>query len=256
MGIEVYSLVGKRAIVTGAGNGICRAIAIAFADAGASVACVDNDGAAACQTVAAIEKAGGRAFAYPCDVSRQAAVRSTVKAAAKALGNVDVLVNGAAPLDPTGTVLDLDLKTWNHVFAVNVNGAYLMSRAVLPLMIRSGGGSIIHIASQLGSVATAARPAYCATKGALIQLARAMAIDHGPQNVRVNTLSPGAIETRRLTFRFGTMQKARKASGPLHALGRLGLPDEIAHAAVFLASDASSFMTGADLLVDGGYNAM
>lgn len=256
MGTEVYSLVGKCAIVTGAGNGIGRAIAIAFADAGASVACVDNEGEAAQQTVAHIAQAGGRAFAYPCDVSSEAAVRSSVKAAAKALGKIDVLVNGAAPLDPSGTVLDLDLKTWNHIFAVNVNGAYLMSRAVLPLMIKSGGGSIIHIASQLGSVGTAARPAYCATKGALIQLARAMAIDHGPQNVRVNTLSPGATETRRITFRFGTMRKARKASGPKHALGRLGLPNEIANAAVFLASDASSFMTGADLLVDGGYNAM
>ena len=122
-------------------------------------------------------------------------------------------------------------------------------------MIAAGGGSIIHIASQLGSVGAPRRAAYCATKGALIQLAKAMAVDHAAQNIRVNTLSPGAVETERL-LRFGDDgEGARRHSGPKHLLDRLGQPEEIAAAAVFLASDASSFMTGADLLVDGGYNA-
>jgi NAD(P)-dependent dehydrogenase (short-subunit alcohol dehydrogenase family) len=131
-----------------------------------------------------------------------------------------------------------------------------MSRALLPSMIAAGGGSIIHIASQLGSVAAVKRAVYCTSKGALIQLAKAMATDHAAQNIRVNTLSPGAVETNRLVKRFGDMETARRVSGPKHLLGRLGQPDEIAAAAVFLASDASSFMTGADLLVDGGYNAI
>jgi NAD(P)-dependent dehydrogenase (short-subunit alcohol dehydrogenase family) len=152
-------------------------------------------------------------------------------------------------------VLDLTLSDWNQVFAVNVGGAFLMSRAILPAMIAAGGGSIIHIASQLGSVAASRRAAYCATKGALIQLAKAMATDHATQNIRVNTLSPGAVETERLITRFGDMDTARRTAGPKHLLQRLGQPEEIALAAVFLASDASSFMTGADLLVDGGYNA-
>ena len=152
-------------------------------------------------------------------------------------------------------MLDLSLADWNRVMAVNVGGAFLMSRALLPAMIAAGGGSIIHIASQLGSVAAGKRAAYCTSKGALIQLAKAMATDHAAQNVRVNTLSPGAVETGRLVKRFGDMETARRIAGPKHLLGRLGQPDEIAAAAVFLASDASRFMTGADLLVDGGYNA-
>ena len=164
-------------------------------------------------------------------------------------------MNGAAGYDPNGSILELSLGDWNRVFAVNVGGAFLMSRAILPAMIKAGGGSVIHIASQLGSVAGPRRAVYCATKGALIQLAKAMATDHAAQNVRVNTLSPGAVETDRLIKRFGDMETARQRAGPKHLLQRLGQPDEIAQAAVFLASEASSFMTGADLLVDGGYNA-
>jgi NAD(P)-dependent dehydrogenase (short-subunit alcohol dehydrogenase family) len=122
-------------------------------------------------------------------------------------------------------------------------------------MIAAGGGSVILIASQHGSVAAPGRAVYCASKGALIQLAKTMAADHAAQHVRVNTLSPGAVETIRMVRRFGDMDTARRISGPKHLLGRLGQPHEIAAAAVFLASDAASFMTGADMLVDGGYNA-
>jgi NAD(P)-dependent dehydrogenase (short-subunit alcohol dehydrogenase family) len=157
--------------------------------------------------------------------------------------------------DPTATVLDLDLAAWNRVFAVNVGGAYLMSRWAIPHLAAAGGGSIIHIASQLGSVGTPGRVAYCATKGALITMAKAMAADHAGQNIRVNTLSPGGVETERM-MRFGSMEKAREVLGSRHLMKRLGLPDEIAAAALFLACDASSFITGSDLLVDGGYNAI
>jgi NAD(P)-dependent dehydrogenase (short-subunit alcohol dehydrogenase family) len=115
---------------------------------------------------------------------------------------------------------------------------------------------VILIASQLGRVASPGRPAYCATKGALIQLAKALATDHAAQGIRANTISPGAIETRRMLRRWKDMEAARQGMGPKHLLGRLGLPEEIARAAVFLASDASSFMTGSDLLVDGGYTAI
>ena len=123
-------------------------------------------------------------------------------------------------------------------------------------MIEGGGGSIIFIASQMGRVGAARRPAYCATKGALIQLAKVMAIDHAPQNVRVNTLSPGAVETQRMVYRYGSFEAAQREHGPKHVLGRRGRPEEIASAAGFLASDASSFVTGSDLLVDGGYTAI
>jgi len=249
---EKYSLARKSAVVTGAGNGIGRAIALSFAEAGANVACVDLDKAAADATAA---KIGSAAFAVACDVSSESEVEAAARSILARFPAIQILVNGAAGNDPNGTVLELGLADWNKVFAVNVGGAFLMSRAILPAMIKAGGGSIIHIASQLGSVAGPRRAVYCATKGALIQLAKAMATDHAAQNVRVNTLSPGAVETDRLVKRFGDMETARRTAAPKHLLQRLGQVDEIAQAAVFLASDASSFMTGADLLVDGGYNA-
>jgi NAD(P)-dependent dehydrogenase (short-subunit alcohol dehydrogenase family) len=247
-----FALRGKAAVVTGAGGGIGRAIAIAFARAGAKVACIDLQAETARETA---KLAGEGALAIHCDVSSEAETRAAVERAVGAFGALHVLVNGAAMTDPTATVLDLDLAAWNGVFAVNVGGAFLMSRWVIPHMAAAGGGSIIHIASQLGTVGTAGRVAYCSTKGALITMAKAMAADHAAQRIRVNTLSPGAVETGRM-LRFGSMEKARAALGPKHLLNRLGQPEEIAAAALFLASDASSFMTGADLRVDGGYNAV
>jgi len=247
------ALTGKAAVVTGAGNGIGRAIATAFASAGAVVMCLDINADAAKETARMIASAGGRAQARHCDVSLESDTRAAAEATQSAFGAIHVLVNAAATDDPNGTVLDISPTDWTRVFAVNVMGAYLMSRAVLPAMVAAGGGNIIHIASQLGRVGAPARVAYCASKGAIIQLAKAMAVDHAAQNIRVNALSPGAIETRRLVLRFGDMETARRLAGPKHLLNRLGQPAEIAQAALFLASDAASFMTGADMLVDGGY---
>jgi NAD(P)-dependent dehydrogenase (short-subunit alcohol dehydrogenase family) len=252
----VTTLSGKVALVSGAGGGICRAIAVAFAEAGAAVACVDIAMAGAAETARLVEQAGGRAIARLCDVASEAETRAAAAATQDSFGRIDILVSGAAPHDPSGTVLETSLADWQQVVAVNLTGAFLLSRAVLPAMIAAGGGSIIFIASQLGRVGSAGRAAYCATKGALIQLARVMAIDHAAQNVRVNTLSPGAVETGRIVVRYGSFEKAREQIGPKHLLGRLGQPQEIAPAAVFLASDAASFVTGSDLLVDGGYTAI
>jgi len=251
---DSFSLAGKVAVVTGAGTGIGRAIALAFADGGAAVGCADIDAAAAKATCDAA--VGGRAHPLGCDVSREDDAAAAVTATVGAFGALHVLVNAAATIDPNGTVLDISRADWDRVFAVNVTGAFLMSRAVLPVMIAAGGGSIIHIASQLGRVGAQGRAVYCATKGALIQLAKAMAVDHAAQNVRVNTLSPGAVETQRLVYRYGDMEAARRIGGPAHLLKRLAQPDEIARAALFLASAASSFATGSDLLVAGGYTAV
>jgi NAD(P)-dependent dehydrogenase (short-subunit alcohol dehydrogenase family) len=253
---DSFSLQGKNAVVTGAGTGIGRAISLAFADAGAQVACIDLNEKAAEETVSLIRGRGQHGIAVCCDVSSEEDVKAAATTVLAAFPAIRVLVNGAAGHDPNGTVLELSLADWNRVMAVNVGGAFLVSRAFLPAMIAAGGGSIIHVASQMGSVAAPRRAVYCTSKGALIQLAKAMATDHAAQNIRVNTLSPGAVETERLVRRFGDMETARRTAGPKHLLGRLGQPDEIAAGAVFLASDASRFMTGADLLVDGGYNAV
>ena len=248
------TLTGQVAVVTGAAGGIGAAIARCFADEGARVACLDLIEPAA--LVEDIRQAGGEAMALAANVADEAATLASVAHILTAWQRVDILVNGAAPNDPVGTVLELPPAEWHRVFAVQVTGAYHMSRAVLPTMIAAGRGSIIHIASQLGRVGSPGRPAYCAAKGALIQLAKVMALDHAGQGIRVNALSPGAVETGRLLFRNATMADARAASVPKHPIGRLGQPGEIASAALFLASDASSFMTGADLLIDGGYTAV
>ena len=249
-------LAGKAALISGAGGGICRAIALAYAEAGAAVACADIDIANATETARLVEEAGGRAVPLGCDVVSERDTLAAAEATQLAFGRLDILVSGAAPHDPSGTVLETTLASWQLVLDINLTGAFLLSRAVLPAMISGGGGSIIFIASQLGRVGSAGRAAYCATKGALIQLAKVMAIDHAAQNIRVNTLSPGGIETQRTLNRYGSFAAAHETLGAKHPLGRLGRPDEVAGAAVFLASDAASFVTGSDLLVDGGYTAI
>jgi len=253
--VTAFSLERKTALVVGAANGIGRATALAFAAAGASVACADIEVEGARATAAAIDQDGGRALPVALDVTHGASCRAAVAAAVERFGGLDVLLYGAADNDPTATVLELDEAAWDRVIRINLTGAFLMARAAIPAMIARGGGSVILIASQLGRVALPGRAAYCATKGALVQLARVLAADHAAQGIRANTLSPGAVETRRLLQRWKTMDEARAVMAPKHLLGRLGQPEEIAHAAVYLASDASAFMTGADLLIDGGYTA-
>ena len=249
-------LAGKAALISGAGGDICRAIAIAFAREGASVVCCDIAQDRAAETVRMINDIGGQAISQHCDAASEEQTLAAATAGQAAFGRLDILVSGAAPNDPSGTVLELTMADWQRVLDINLTGSFLLSRAVLPYMIEGGGGSIIFIASQMGRVGAARRPAYCATKGALIQLAKVMAADHAAQNIRVNTLSPGAVETQRMLYRYGSFEEAQKQHGPKHLLGRLGRPDEIAGAAVFLASDAASFMTGSDMLVDGGYTAI
>ncbi len=233
-------LSGKVALVTGAATGIGAAILAAFAEAGADVVGMDLT---------------PRPDLVRGDVSRPEDCEDAVAETLRRHGALHVLVNNAAAPTRHGSVVDVDLDAWHQVLAVNLTGAMLMSRFAVPAIAAAGGGSIVHVASQLGRVATPRNVAYCAAKGALLQLARAMAIDHAAQNIRCNTLSPGAVGTDRIWAMHATHAQAEAARGPKHVLGRMGRPEEIAAAALFLASDASSFMTGADLLVDGGYTA-
>jgi NAD(P)-dependent dehydrogenase (short-subunit alcohol dehydrogenase family) len=249
-------LTGKAALISGAGGGICRAIAVAFAEVGADVACVDIDIEAAEETARLARSAGRKAITRHCNVADEAEVQAVTTDVQTAFGRLDILVSGAAPHDPGGTVIETPLTEWQMVVDINLTGAFLLSKAALPYMIEGGGGSIIFIASQLGRVGSAGRAAYCATKGALIQLAKVIAIDHAAQNVRCNALSPGAVETQRTLRRYNSFEVANERLGVKHLTGRLGKPEELAQAAVFLASDAASFVTGSDLLVDGGYTAI
>lgn len=253
MTTDPFALAGKTAVVVGAATGIGRAASLSFAAAGANVLAADLDAAGAEETAA---QAGENARGHRVDVTDPDGLAGLIAAATEAFGAIHVGLYAAATYDRGGTVLQVEEAEWLTVMDVNLNGAFRFAKAALPAMIGAGGGSLILVASQLGSVASPGRAAYCATKGALVQLAKVLAADHAGDNIRVNTLSPGAIETGRLTWRYGDMAAARAALGPKHLLDRLGLPHEIANAALFLASDASSFMTGADLLVDGGYNAV
>ena len=246
---------GRPAIVTGAGAGIGRATALALAREGAAVLCADIDEATAASVASEITTEGGNAAACRCDVSDSASAKAAVDAAVAAFGGVQILVSGAAVFTENGPVDAIDEGEWHKAIAVNLTGSFLMCRHAVPHIRTAGRGSIILIASQMARVANAGQAAYCTTKGGLLQLAKAMSLDHAAEGIRVNTLSPGGIATQRMTRRFGDMETAQRIWGAKHPVGRLGEPEEIAAAAVFLASDDASFMTGADLLVDGGYTA-
>lgn len=248
-------LAEKSAIVTGAGNGIGRAVSEAFAAEGAKVLCADIVLADAEAVVRRIGEAGGRAVACHCDVSDGASAKAAVDQAVDAFGGLDVLVSNAAAFVPITTLADMAEDDWHRTLAVNLTGSFFMCKHAIPRLRAAGGGSIILVASQMARVANAGQTAYCATKGALVQLAKGMALEQVGDNIRVNTLSPGGVATDRMVRRFGDLETAQRVWGAKHPMGRLGRVEEIAAGAVFLASDESSFMTGSDLLIDGGYTA-
>ena len=249
-------LTGKRALVTGAGSGIGRAIAFAFAREGARVQSSDLNRESAQETARRIVAEGGSAVARQCDVSDPEAARQAIAAMRTEFGGIDVLVNNGAWFPERAPLAEVPEETWEKCLSVNVTGPFLMSRCAIPLMARGGGGSIIHIASQMAKVAHYGQTPYCTAKGALLMLAKGIALDHAKDRIRCNTLSPGGIGTPAMARQYGSLENAEKQWGaPMHPLGRLGRSEEIAAGAVFLASDESSFMTGADLLIDGGYTA-
>jgi NAD(P)-dependent dehydrogenase (short-subunit alcohol dehydrogenase family) len=243
------------ALITGGGGEIGSAIARRFAAEGAAVAVADLDMAKSETAVQAILDRDGRAQALRVDVADEASARDAVARTIAAFGKLTTLVNVAAAITPDGTVETLTLAHWNQALAVNLTGAFLMSKFAVPEMRRSGGGSIINIASQLGHLGVANRSPYCTTKAALIHFTRILAMDHAADNIRANTISPGFILTERSSARSGGKEKARVRMGPLHLTNRPGEPDEIAAGAVYLASDEAGFVTGTDLLIDGGYVA-
>src|ERR1051326_8234445 len=196
---------------------------------------------------------GGECLAVSSDVSKTSDVQKLVDAALGKFQRVNVLVNNAAVLLP-GTAESLSEEDFDQTFNINVRGLWLLSRAVLPQMRASGGGSIVNIASVLSLVGARNRVAYAASKGAVMAMTKAMALDHAPENIRVNCICPGIVETE-MVARFSTDENARKQRIAMHPMSRFGRPVEIASAAVFLASDESGWTTGSVLTVDGGYSA-
>jgi NAD(P)-dependent dehydrogenase (short-subunit alcohol dehydrogenase family) len=252
---EGGKLEGRVALITGGGGEIASAIAQAFAQEGASIIVGDVRGDAAQATAGRIRAEGGQAAAVTLDVSDPQSCSAAVDATIAQFGKLTTLVNVAAAVTPDGTVETLSIEDWNRALAVNLTGPFLMAKYAVPRMREAGGGSIINIASQLGQIGVPKRAPYSTTKAALIRLTTCLACDHADDGIRVNSLSPGAIDTARSLRRFGTREIANKVRGPLYLLRRTGTVEEIASGAVFLASDDSSFMTGADLLIDGGYLA-
>ncbi len=246
-------LEGKTAIVTGAAGGLGSAICRLFAREGATVAVADLDLEGARALAGEIAAAGGRAVAVRADVTSAEDTAQMTAAAVRLAGGggVDILVNNAG-IAGLGAVTEITEEDWNRVLAVNLTGAYLCSRQVIPEMIRAGGGSIVCVSSVAGVTAQAGQAAYHASKHGLIGLVRAMALDHARDGIRVNAVCPGAVDTPLLSPLTGERMAALAAR---HALGRIARPEEIASAILHLAGDESSFTTGTALLVDGGWTA-
>ncbi len=249
-------LAGKVALITGGGTGIGRGTALAFAREGAKVAVAGRRLEKLQEVVGEIEFAGGEAIAVACDVSRAADAQNAVRKVVETFGKLNILVNNAGVLS-VSTIEEIPEDEWDRLIDANLKGPFLMCRAALPEFRKVGGGAIVNVGSVLGLVAMKKRAAYCASKGGVTLLTKAIAIDHGHENIRANCICPSIVETELVSQLFNTpdgdrVKRERLATIPL---GRMGRPADIAELAVYLASDESSWLTGAAIPLDGGLTA-
>jgi len=244
------------AVITGSGSGIGRAAAIEFAREGAKVVVADINLAGARETVDRIGQMGGESHAVETDVANPESVRNLIRETLRVFTRVNVLFNNAA-IQVNKTVEDTTVEEWDREIAVNLGGVFLCSKFFMP-HLRATKGAIVNMSSVNGFFVEPMCAGYCATKAAIVGLTKAMAIDHGKEGIRVNCICPGYIDAGLAEGYFQAQADpaaARASAGKLHALWRIGRPEEVGRVAVFLASDESSFMTGAELVVDGGFTA-
>ncbi|MFJ6700632.1 SDR family NAD(P)-dependent oxidoreductase [Streptomyces sp. NPDC091272] len=248
---------GRCAVVTGAGSGLGRAIAVRLAAEGALVVVAGDKEQPLEETAALITDAGGQACAVRCDVSREEEVVALMRRAVERFGRIDVLVNNAG-VEFAKRAEDTTVQEWDWLMDVNLKGVFLCAKHALPVLRDGGGGVVVNVASELALVGSEAVAAYSASKAGVLQLTRALAVDHAGDRIRVNALSPGVILTDLLQTALdstGDAAARRKEFEERTLLKRLGTPEEAAEAVLFLASDQSSYMTGANLVLDGGWTA-
>lgn len=253
----MFSLAGKIALITGAGSGIGAAIARVFAEAGAHAIVADLQREAGRGTVSEIEEAGRSAEFIELNVAEDASALAASEFVARKHGRLDILVNNAG-IGHVGTILQTASSDLDRLYQVNVRGVFSLSKVFLPGMIERQKGNIINLASIGGVVGIRDRLAYCTTKFAVVGLTKSMALDHALQGIRVNCICPGRVETPFVSARlkeYPDPEKAYREMSATQALGRMAKPDEIAHAALYLASDESGFVTGTAFLIDGGWSA-
>jgi NAD(P)-dependent dehydrogenase (short-subunit alcohol dehydrogenase family) len=247
-------LKGRVALISGGASGIGRATALLLAREGAAITIADLDAAGGQAVVQEIVAGGGRALFVPCDVSRAADCHRAVQQAVGTFGGLDILFNNAGIIR-RADVLDTIEEEWDRVMAVNVKSIYLMSKYAIPHLAERGGGAIVNTASGWGLTGGRNAVSYCASKGAVVNMTRAMALDHGHQNIRVNCICPGDTDTAMLrdeARQLGQVDEQFLEGAADRPLQRIGQPEDIAQAVLYLASDASSFVTGTALVVDGG----
>jgi NAD(P)-dependent dehydrogenase (short-subunit alcohol dehydrogenase family) len=255
--IAPMKLENRVAIVTGAASGIGAASARLFAEEGARVVLVDLDETGLAKVAAEIEGKGGQALVLPADVSNAGHARDGIARVLEKWQRIDVLMTSAG-VSLGGTVETTDEATWDRTFAINVKGTYLWIHHAIPTMIAARSGAIVTVGSQLAQSSQGKSAAYIASKGAIASFTKTIAVDHAAQGIRINALMPGAIDTpmpARSLLRQADPVAARAFLNQRHPMGRIGKPEEVAKAALFLASDDSSFVTGTLLFVDGGWTA-